>query len=204
MSPFHLHRWPKRKKKASKVVYAAYSTAQRRGRKSNPISGHDDKGTPELQHKRTLVLGKTCSQNLGLSALEVLFARKIIDQDHYNAGNRYAALCYSAHKVIMAPKAAQILYKRLAETKQGLYSRESSIDITSTDEARDERIEKRWREAFGVLKRIGPSTLTLVEQVVVYDELIVGLSMGDQKRLCEGLTTLDDYFHGRIALTSVA
>ena len=112
----------------------------------------DDFGTPELVAQKFAATGSTRDE---ISALGVLHGRKIIDEDHYEAGLEFER-CYRA-------------YIRKPEPRASSFERQALGIARDFDDSYLERMKIRYWNYLAALKEIGPHAFSLVRDVCLYE-----------------------------------
>ncbi len=155
MGKFSFYTWPNRK---------TTTTTSKRGRPKSqkPII---DYGTPELQVKRKMILGKAASSRLSMVGLDVLYAHNLVNKNQRYAGFIYARICYAAKKVTLAPRIARINFDIMIK------GRNLSPNLFPEDEIADKAVEQRWLKVREILQSLGYQVFWIIENIVVYDEI---------------------------------
>lgn len=153
-----------------------------------------DKGTPELQQKRALLVGKQegDSGELASSLLGIFYSRQLISRPLYEAGVFFGELRYRYEPCLgqnFQAYSSVLLHRKM--------KRCGDSPFLWSDVSHEKRREA-WSNALKALTRSGRDPYKIVLKVVFYDQELELIPKGRLEMLLpplrKGLETLENYF----------
>lgn len=139
---------------------------EKQKRKPRRAQLQKDKGTPELQQKRKVLLNKEETQDLALaeSLLGILYAHKMISKPLYEAGSYFGELGYRYEFCL------GYSFRQRASPLTHLEGRNFGRFESAYRDALEEKQILAWRKALKVLNEAGKTSYQTVLKVVFYDQ----------------------------------